>query len=179
MILISIISGILFWTFIEYILHRFLGHVHKGNNFFKSEHKLHHSIFDYFAPIHKKSLAALIVIIILTLLTFLFIPTFLIPIPLSFIGGFFSMYILYEITHYRYHSNPPLSRYLIFLRKHHLYHHFHNPKMNYGVTTRIWDRVFGTIKKVDKVKMPKIVKLRWLIDGDRIKKEYKSHFFIK
>jgi len=51
--------------------------------------------------------------------------------------------------------------------------------MNYGVTTRIWDRVFGTIKKVDKVKMPKIVKLRWLIDGDRIKKEYKSHFFIK
>lgn len=49
-----LISGIIAWTFTEYMLHRFLGHVHKGKNFFKAEHLIHHSKANYFAPAYNK-----------------------------------------------------------------------------------------------------------------------------
>ena len=61
MLLISFLSGVTLWTFMEYMLHRFLGHEHKGKNFFKDEHSLHHQKVHYFAPATKKIAAAAIV----------------------------------------------------------------------------------------------------------------------
>ncbi len=59
--LLFLFIGIITWTFTEYMLHRFLGHVHKGKNFFKAEHLTHHSKANYFAPAYKKVIAALFV----------------------------------------------------------------------------------------------------------------------
>jgi sterol desaturase/sphingolipid hydroxylase (fatty acid hydroxylase superfamily) len=58
------------------------------------------------------------------------------------LAGVLVAYAWYLFVHYCAHHNPgflPAS-----LLKHHLAHHrFAN--RNYGVTTRLWDRVFGTI----------------------------------
>jgi 4-hydroxysphinganine ceramide fatty acyl 2-hydroxylase len=157
----ALLTGIFSWTFSEYLLHRYLGHLHKGRNFFKSEHLQHHSEFDYFAPVWKKILSALLVsgwmiLIISWVLTF--------EIAIGFTAGFASMYTLYEFTHYRYHAQQPIP-FFIPLRKHHFYHHFHDPKTNFGVTTRFWDRVFGTYVSVeDEVKVPFSMVPRWLVD---------------
>ncbi|HNY55312.1 MAG TPA: sterol desaturase family protein, partial [Chitinophagales bacterium] len=94
----------------------------------------------------------------------------------AFVVGFVGMYSLYEITHYRYHASKPLVKPFIILRKHHFYHHFHNPKMNHGVTTRFWDRVFGTFHRVEVVRVPKQMSMRWLVSGDEIKSQYDRHF---
>lgn len=171
--LMSLFTGIVAWTFAEYMLHRFLGHEHKGKNFFKAEHSVHHSVANYFAPTYKKLIAAVIVAG-----TMLFVLSFLISIlnAAAFVVGFVGMYSLYEITHYRYHASKPLVKPFIILRKHHFYHHFHNPKMNHGVTTRFWDRVFGTFHRVEVVRVPKQMSMRWLVSGDEIKSQYDRHF---
>ncbi|MBK7504004.1 MAG: sterol desaturase family protein [Bacteroidetes bacterium] len=85
---------------------------------------------------------------------------------------------LYESTHFRYHSAEPLVKPFILLRKHHFYHHFHNPKVNHGVTTRFWDRVFGTFECIEKVKVPKSMSMDWLVEENKIKDKYSKHFHL-
>ena len=165
--------GIITWTMTEYLLHRFLGHVHKGRNFFKAEHIQHHSKANYFAPAYKKAITAILVSALLFIVICLFTSC---AAAFAFIVGFTGMYGLYELTHFRYHSKEPIARAFIILRKHHFYHHFHNPKMNHGVTTRFWDRVFGTFQEVEKVTVPKKMSMPWLVSEQEIKSSYRGHF---
>lgn len=175
MIILSFILGVLLWTFAEYMLHRFLGHEHKGKNFFKKEHLQHHAKFNYFAPAHKKLISASLVFVILFLIGILFAPVLIV---LFFLCGFFGMYGMYELTHFRYHAKDPVAAPFIILRKHHFYHHFHNPKTNHGVTTRFWDRIFGTFVPVETVTVPEKMAMNWLINNGEIKNRYTSHFRI-
>ncbi len=125
MILIAFLSGIVCWTFFEYIMHRFLGHVHKGRNFFKAEHLQHHSKANYFATVWKKGMAAVFVFALFFGLLSQFVPA----LPLfAFLTGLFGMYGFYEYVHYRYHKKGPVHYIFISFRKHHFYHHSHNPE---------------------------------------------------
>lgn len=173
---IAFITGIVLWTLPEYTLHRFLGHVHKGRNFFKKEHLQHHAKANYFAPAIKKAALAVMVSTAMLLVLGLFMP---LSIAIAFVAGFTGMFCLYEVTHYRYHSADPVAAPFIILRKHHFYHHFHNPKTNFGVTTRIWDRVFGTFVYVEKVSVPARMAMQWLLSGNEIKQHYTSHFQLR
>ena len=163
------------WTLTEYMLHRFLGHEHRGKNFFKAEHFQHHARFNYFAPAYKKALSAVILFAILLALGSLVFPVLNV---LAFLIGFFGMGTLYEVTHFRYHSKNPVAKIFIVLRKHHFYHHFHNPKVNHGVTSRIWDRIFGTFTPVEKVNIPEQMIMNWLMDENELKPVYVPHFRI-
>ena len=176
MLFISFFCGVAFWTFMEYMLHRFLGHEHKGKNFFKDEHQLHHRKVHYFAPAGKKVAAAILVAISLFTLMNLIMPW---SISLSFIVGLMGMYGFYEYVHARYHRKGPVAPIFIVLRKHHFYHHFHQPKLNHGVTTRIWDRVFGTFHRVDIVAVPRKMTMDWLMSGNDISPDYAAHFRLR
>lgn len=171
--IVFLFIGVIAWTFAEYMLHRFLGHQHKGKNFFKAEHSVHHSKANYFAPAYKKVIAATVVSAMMLLLLNIFISFVH---AASFVAGFTGMYFLYEMTHSRYHTTKPLVKPFIILRKHHFYHHFHNPNMNHGVTTRFWDRVFGTFHRVEIVKVPKRMSMDWLVENEDIKPAYAKHF---
>lgn len=167
--------GIISWTLTEYVLHRFLGHEHKGKNFFKREHVLHHARANYFVPLYKKILIAVLVSSILFWLLNIIMTK---SEAFLFILGYMGAYLLYELTHLRYHSTKPLVKPFIILRKHHFYHHFHNPKKNHGVTTRFWDRVFGTFERVEQVQVPKPMTMEWLMYGENIHPTYAKHFRI-
>ena len=122
MIFIVFVSGIICWTLVEYLMHRFLGHVMHGKNFFKTEHLTHHAKANYFAPAYKKAILA---VIVSSALWFLLSVIFH-PIPaLAFVLGFTGMYALYEVTHARFHRRGPIAMPFIVMRKHHFYHHFH------------------------------------------------------
>lgn len=54
-------------------------------------------------------------------------------------------FLRYEHVHWRIHFRAPARAREELLRVHHLSHHFRNPKAYHGVTTRFWDRVFGTL----------------------------------
>lgn len=173
MLVLIFFLGVISWTLTEYLLHRFLGHVHKGKNFFKAEHLQHHSKANYFAPAYKKAALAVVVSAKLILVISLFAP---LQTAVAFVLGFLTMYILYEATHSRFHRKEPIAKPFIILRKHHFYHHFHNPKTNLGLTTRFWDRVFGTFVRVEQVNVPKQMSMQWLLEDDEIKDAYAPHF---
>jgi sterol desaturase/sphingolipid hydroxylase (fatty acid hydroxylase superfamily) len=58
-------------------------------------------------------------------------------------AGFLAGYAAYEQLHWRSHHRPPAVAYERWLRQRHATHHA-RARRNYGVTTSVWDRAFGT-----------------------------------
>ncbi len=161
-LLLAALAGVATWTLLEYLLHRFLGHDRRTfPNPFGTEHTRHHAEGDYFAPGWKKALVtiaalALIVPLAIAVAGELLGPTFAI--------AFVAMYVTYEWMHRRAHTHPGFGPYGRWMRRHHFHHHFANPRSNHGVTTPIWDVVFGTREPVGRVRVPAKLRMRWLID---------------
>lgn len=158
--LIFLWAGVFSWTFLEYVIHRFLGHRKKGNNPITSEHHRHHREGGYFAPLWKKFVLAAIVVSALTLLMGGFSGWLN---GVLFASGLVGMYLVYEVFHKLLHIWAPLTLYGRWARKHHFYHHFKSPSKNHGVTTPIWDIIFGTHAPVkDKLRVPQKMAMVWL-----------------
>lgn len=158
--LIAFLIGIMSWPLLEYLLHRFLGHDLKLKTLFKKEHTRHHAETNYFAPLSYKLLAAIPICTVTVLLVGLITKSWVYGI--SFTVGFIAMFTVYEWFHWSIHAKAPKTKMGLRLRKHHLAHHFHNPKMNHGVTTMLIDRLAGTYHPVEVVKVPKNISLPWL-----------------
>ena len=62
----------------------------------------------------------------------------------SVICGVIAGYIAYEAIHLRIHSARRGGRLLQALRRHHFYHHFNNDRVCFGVTSPLWDLIFGS-----------------------------------
>lgn len=57
-----------------------------------------------------------------------------------------TLFSLYEFCHCIQHLPfTPRWHWLRELKKHHLAHHFHSERGNYGITSLLWDRVLGTL----------------------------------
>jgi sterol desaturase/sphingolipid hydroxylase (fatty acid hydroxylase superfamily) len=64
--------------------------------------------------------------------------------------GFITGYLFYDLTHYfLHHSNPPESSYFKMMKLYHMQHHYKNGAEGYGITNKIWDRIFNTEIKND------------------------------
>ncbi len=61
-----------------------------------------------------------------------------------FYGGIVTGFAAYEFFHYRIHFAEPCCALEARLRARHLAHHLAEPDAIFGVTSRIWDVVFGT-----------------------------------
>jgi sterol desaturase/sphingolipid hydroxylase (fatty acid hydroxylase superfamily) len=155
--------GALGWTFTEYAMHNWVGHMGKGRNEFSREHLAHHARQHYFTPTPKKLLTAFAV---LTPMFLLFSWPFGWVGSGSFTVGFGLCYFAYEWLHRRLHTHPPQNWYGRWARKHHFYHHFGNPKFNHGVTTPIWDWVFRTYKTPEQIRVPEQLAMTWVFDHD-------------
>ena len=161
---LSIAFGALAWTLLEYVIHRWLGHDRRFvRGLFGVQHTAHHSRGDYFGPAWMKVCAAAGV-------AALFIgPSAWIlgwQNGAGFVAGLIGCYAGYELIHRLNHVVAPRSTYGRWARRHHFYHHFHNPKVNHGVTTPLWDVVFGTYVRPTAIHVPTKLAMRWLVDPE-------------
>ncbi len=158
------LAGAALWTLLEWAIHNGLGHHGKGRNPFGKEHLRHHATTDYFAPPWRKALVALIVAGGIWALLQLALPALGAAVMTA---GLLAAYVGYEVIHLRCHTRPPQGRYGRWVRRHHFHHHFQNPRVNHGVSTPIWDLVFGTYVPVTgPVTIPRRAAVPWLIDPE-------------
>lgn len=154
-------AGAAAWTLLEYSLHRGLGHRWTGNAFGR-EHTRHHATTHYFAPGWKKALAAAPVVLATAAAAALALG----PRPgLAFAAGLALAYVAYEVVHRRAHTHGPRGPYGRWLRRHHFHHHFHAPGTNHGVTSPVWDLVFGTYARPGTIRVPEKHAMPWLVDA--------------
>ena len=157
----AVALGLLTWTFLEYGLHHWVGHLGRGRPEASREHLKHHATPDYFSPPIKKLALAVPVLSVLSVIAAL--PTTWIT-GLLYGGAVGAGWLGYEVAHRRIHVAGPTHAYGRWMRRHHLHHHF-NPRMNHGVTSPLWDLVFRTWERPGVVQIPRrhAHRLPWLL----------------
>jgi sterol desaturase/sphingolipid hydroxylase (fatty acid hydroxylase superfamily) len=145
----AILAGLALWTPAEYLLHRFVFHwrprTPRQERFVFLIHGIHHA-----QPMVKTRLvmppAAALPLAALFYLFFWSIigraagaP----PLVGPLFGGFLIGYVAYDLLHYAFHHAQLPGGYLRTLRRRHMRHHTAHTRL-FGVTSPLWDRVFGT-----------------------------------
>ena len=177
-IIVSTISGVILWTFMEYAMHNWNGHKMKGRTLFSKEHLAHHVNPDYFSPNWLKVLMSIPPLIGLGYASSWLFGT---ANGVSLTIGFLIGYIGYEVMHYRMHIYPPKNFYSRWARKHHFYHHYEDPNNNHGISTPFWDFIFKTRRKTGLIEIPKHRAMIWMVNpktGD-IWDQYKEDYIFK
>jgi len=166
--------GAVFWTLVEYLLHRFVFHGADASRLGAKEHRQHHAQVDYFAPWWQKAIAA---VAAGALLLPLALASAGVASGLAFTAGFIAMYLVYEVLHRRAHTRPPRGRYGRWRRRNHFAHHFADPRRAHGVTTPFWDLAFGTRLPAGRVRVPRRLAMPWLVDGrGRVRPDFASDY---
>ena len=131
--------GLALWTIIEYFFHRFLLH---ASSFAGATHGLHHEAPRNPDQILVRSFPALLVST--TAFGIIFAATGSLFDSAGIMTGVWTGFLYYELVHYRVHMSLRNSPLLQRQRRAHFYHHFSNSKKCFGVTSSMWDYVFGT-----------------------------------
>jgi sterol desaturase/sphingolipid hydroxylase (fatty acid hydroxylase superfamily) len=63
-------------------------------------------------------------------------------------AGFVAGYLVYDTTHYAVHHFGMPTAWGRYLKKRHARHHFLDPDSDYGVSSPLWDVVFGTFTRL-------------------------------
>ena len=172
-------AGVVLWSFLEYVLHRFAFHEARGKNYGSREHLRHHGSEDTVLESWYLSWAGVL------LVSFAVLPGLGHLAGAGQLGwgvglGHLVGYGFYDLIHWRAHRRPIRNAYEAAVRKHHFVHHFHTPMQNHGVTSSLWDHVFGTYVEVDVVQVPRRLAMRWLVDDDgRVLPEYRDTYAIR
>ena len=150
-LLIALLAGWFVWTFVEYMVHRFIFHYHpkteRVKQIFFTFHGVHHA-----QPMCKSRLVMP--------------PAISVPISFLFYGFFYAIavgilgrpellnaafvgsilgYLAYDLIHYTIHHSKAKSGYIAMCRRQHMRHHVKCPNMRFGVSMPLWDYVFGTM----------------------------------
>lgn len=144
-ILFVFLGGLLFWSFFEYVAHRFLFHwIPKSPRSIKFVYTLHGNHHHYPRDRQRLFMPPLPSLLIATTLFFL-MRISMESYVFMFFPGFVLGYLLYGSMHYAIHAwNPPFKWMKPLWRNHHL-HHYKNEHQGFGVSSTLWDLVFGTM----------------------------------
>ncbi len=155
--------GITLWSLLEYVLHRWVFHRSLLGRWAARQHLQHHAKVSYFYPLGGKLLLAIPVLAPILLVSVLALG---LRVGISVPAGVLVGWGIYEVIHRRIHTAAPLGAYGRWARRHHLLHHFGRSNLNHGVSTPIWDVVFGTLAPREKVRVPRqhAAKFPWLLE---------------
>jgi sterol desaturase/sphingolipid hydroxylase (fatty acid hydroxylase superfamily) len=157
--IMPVLLGVFAWTFFEYILHRFWMHGHRDAAADERDllnHRHHHTHPTDIRITRAQRMAALFVVTGIMALGFWMNNWF------SLASGFIMGAVIYLNMHWVLHQGWA-HRVLPGLQEQHVLHHLKHPDHAFGVTTGIWDRLFGTRAPSTTVITEKVY--RFYIDG--------------
>lgn len=144
-----LVAGYFVFTFVEYMMHKHFFHMEPDtpvkDKLQYSVHGVHH---DY--PRDKDRLAMPpFVSAAYAAIFYLVFRLIMGDYALYFLPGFLSGYASYLGVHYIVHAFSPPKNFLKVLWVNHAIHHYKDPDMAFGVSTPLWDIIFGTNPKKD------------------------------
>jgi sterol desaturase/sphingolipid hydroxylase (fatty acid hydroxylase superfamily) len=148
---LAFVIGLFVWTLAEYVLHRFVFHFAPSTPWQKRASFLFHGVH-HAQPRCKTRLVMPPAVSIPLALVFYGLFSLLLSTILGarhwvapVFSGFIAGYLTYDMLHYGTHHFRLRWRAWQFLRQHHMRHHSLTPDMRYGVSSPLWDIVFGTM----------------------------------
>lgn len=141
------LGGVLTWTLTEYVMHRYLFHYKPTSEFGRRiiyiAHGIHHDDpQDATRLVVPPVPAVLIASLFFAGFYAIMGPQLVYP----HFFGFMTGYLCYDYIHYGIHHFKPRGSLGKFMRKYHYTHHFAEHEAKWGVSTPLWDFVFGTMQ---------------------------------
>jgi len=148
---VGFLAGLFVWTFAEYTMHRFVFHFHPRTPLQERISFLFHGV--HHAQPQCKTRLVMPPAVSIPFGLFIYGLSYLVWALLlnaaqfldPFMSGMAIGYLGYDLTHYATHHFPMRAGVLKYLKRHHLKHHYKTPSMRFGVSSSVWDRVFGTL----------------------------------
>ena len=140
-----VVLGVLAWTFTEYTLHRWLFHYNGPRPWQKRMYFVLHGVHHDFPQDTDRLVMPLGASIPLGAIFYVLFRLVTGPVLVdSLFVGFGIGYLIYDGTHYATHHFRMNSRWGRFIKKYHMIHHHTGVDARYGVSSPLWDWVFGT-----------------------------------
>ena len=138
--------GLFVWTFTEYIMHRYVFHyMPEDKPWAQRMHFIFHGVHhDYPSDAKRLVLPPSVSIPLATGFYFLFNAILPANNVLGFFPGFILGYLFYDISHYAIHHFNFKGNLWKKIKQHHMLHHYQNPDKGYGVSSPLWDKIFGS-----------------------------------
>jgi hypothetical protein len=144
--------GLLAWTLVEYLLHRFVFHFSPRNppawlhRLIFLFHGIHHvQPWDKARLVMPPGVSIPLAVLFYGLFAWLLDDVFGVPGWLApMFGAFLAGYLAYDLLHYAAHHLPMNSAWGRRLKRHHLLHHHVTPDERFGVSSPLWDVVWRT-----------------------------------
>ena len=138
-------GGYLFWTLVEYWMHRLVFHFEPEDGIGAKLHWIIHGVHHDHPNDPMRLVMPPSVSIPLALAFYgLFVLTLGSDISPAFGAGFLAGYLVYDMTHYYLHHHQPRTRLGRRLRESHMRHHFQDDTRGFGVSAPYWDYAFRT-----------------------------------
>lgn len=160
-------GGMFFWSFFEYMIHRYAFHfAAEKERAVKIVYLIHGNHHEY--PRDKERLfmppvpSFILASVIFSLMYFVAYLLRINNYVFAFFPGFLFGYLIYGSMHFAIHAwNPPFKWMKALWRNHHL-HHYKVQEKGFGVSSTLWDHVFGTMfdlknEKEDKEKIKELM----------------------
>lgn len=140
--------GFLAWTLIEYLLHRYVFHLLPDASYeSKLKQFMVHGYHHEFPNDRMRLVAPLLLSVPIGIVIAAAYFALLGPFHwLSWFAGTAAGYIAYDWMHYYTHHFRPTTRLGRFLRRYHMEHHYKDSESHFGISSPLWDWVFGTAK---------------------------------
>lgn len=147
---VGFLAGLFLWTLAEYLLHRFLFHfparTPRQERILFLFHGIHHA-----QPQVKTRLVMPLPVSIPLALVFFGLFWLVLDVALGigwFLGpafsGFLVGYLIYDLMHYAEHHFAMRRGVFKAIKRYHMQHHYKTPNQRFGVSSPLWDYVFGT-----------------------------------
>lgn len=143
-------AGVFLWTLSEYLLHRFVFHFPARGALMERITFLFHGVHHAQPQCKTRLVMPPVVSIPMALIFFgVFYILFKIILGAGFLiypvfSGFLTGYIIYDMTHYATHHFAMRTGYYKYIKRYHNQHHYKTPNKRFGVSSPVWDVVFGT-----------------------------------
>lgn len=141
---LAFLGGVTITTLIEYFLHRFAFHFEPKTERGRLNHFLMHGYHHDFPNDPMRlvlpPLAIWPVAAVVSVLYYFAFGAYFWPV----LGGTALGYIAYDWLHYYTHHFNPKGGPGKWLKRYHMNHHFDSPHHRFGITSPLWDLVFGT-----------------------------------
>ena len=138
-------AGTIAFSFVEYLIHRFLFHFNATT---EEQEKIQYSIHGIHHEFPRDKDMLVMPMIVSLALSFLFYIIFnaLIGVKgLIFFAGFLAGYSTYLVIHYAVHVLKPPNNFLKYWWRHHSLHHYASIHSAFSVSFPLWDILFRTM----------------------------------
>lgn len=154
-----VLLGVFYWTFLEYLLHRWMLHWEPEKPAYRvirkcfPSHRPHHN-----EPVNERKNVKLQLkmTVYLSLVHTVLLGLIIMPLwaSMALNAGILFGYQAYEYVHVACHHLPMRNFWARTLKRHHAIHHYRDETVNFGVTTTIWDSVFRTTYRPERTERP-------------------------